>query len=170
MGLAWQWGGGFSPSLKVETLKQHFLERSRITSHCAKGKCKGQILIGWSETRHILLSSLPGKIELLAPIYWWNICSKSGLMWESQSRETEHGRECQREFLKVEKVDEKHCSMAQSALLSNVKAWFWEFLKMASHKLDLLGGQHSTEEALVLPTQLSQVRFSALLSEWTANK
>ena len=41
---------------------------------------------------------------------------------------------------------------------------------MASHKLDFLGGQHSTEEALVLPTQLSQVRFSAPLSEWTANK
>ena len=32
-----------------------------------------------------------------------------------------------------------------------------------------LRGRHSTEEAFALPTQPSQVRFSAPLSEWTAN-
>ena len=31
------------------------------------------------------------------------------------------------------------------------------------------GGGHSTEEAFALPTQPSQARFSAPLSEWTAN-
>ena len=38
-----------------------------------------------------------------------------------------------------------------------------------NHKV-VLGGRHSTEKAFALPTQPSQVRLSAPLSEWTANK
>ena len=44
------------------------------------------------------------------------------------------------------------------------------YLLFYMNRLAYLGGRHSTEEALALPTQPSRVPFSAPLSEWTAIK